>query len=114
MIYREIDLDGGMMWPLCVDLHTHLDKGQIWSRAPNSSGNWRDALTIVAKDREANWTADDVAARMDFALRCAFAYGTGAVRTHIDSFGPQATISWPVLAKMRIAGPGASRCKAFP
>ncbi|MGC1350224.1 MAG: amidohydrolase family protein, partial [Xanthobacteraceae bacterium] len=97
----EIDLDGGMMWPLCVDLHTHLDKGQIWSRAPNSSGNWRDALTIVAKDREANWTADDVAARMDFALRCAFAHGTGAVRTHIDSFGPQATISWPVLAKMR-------------
>ena len=97
----EIDLDGGMMWPLCVDLHTHLDKGQIWSRAPNSSGNWRDALTIVAKDREANWTADDVAARMDFALRCAFAHGTGAVRTHIDSMGPQAAISWPVLAKMR-------------
>jgi cytosine/creatinine deaminase len=97
----EIDLDGGMLWPLCVDLHTHLDKGQIWSRAPNSSGNWRDALAIVAKDREANWTADDVAARMDFALRCAFAYGTGAVRTHIDSFGPQAAISWPVLARMR-------------
>src|SRR5579863_1411016 len=26
----EIDLDSGMVWPLCVDLHTHLDKGQIW------------------------------------------------------------------------------------
>ena len=22
-----------MIWPLCVDLHTHLDKGHIWSRA---------------------------------------------------------------------------------
>jgi cytosine/creatinine deaminase len=97
----SIDLDGGMIWPVCVDLHTHLDKGQIWSRAPNASGNWRDALAIVAKDREANWNAEDVAARMDFALRCAFAYGTAAVRTHIDSFGPQAAISWPVLAEMR-------------
>jgi cytosine deaminase len=97
----SIDLDGGMIWPVCVDLHTHLDKGQIWSRAPNTSGNWRDALAIVAKDREASWDAEDVAARMDFALRCAFAHGTAAVRTHIDSFGPQAAISWPVLAKMR-------------
>jgi cytosine deaminase len=97
----SIDLDGGMIWPVCVDLHTHLDKGQIWSRAPNTTGNWRDALALVAKDREANWNAEDVAARMDFALRCAFAHGTAAVRTHIDSFGAQAAISWPVLAKMR-------------
>ncbi len=96
-----IDLDAGMIWPVCVDLHTHLDKGQTWFRAPNTSGNWRDALAIVAKDREANWSADDVTARIDFALRCAFAHGTGAVRTHIDSMGPQAAISWPVLAKMR-------------
>jgi cytosine/creatinine deaminase len=97
----SIDLDGGMVWPACVDLHTHLDKGHIWSRAPNPSGNWRDALAIVAKDREANWNAEDVAARMEFALRCAFAHGTAAVRTHIDSFGRQAAISWPVLTQMR-------------
>lgn len=96
-----IDLDAGMIWPLCVDLHTHLDKGHIWSRRPNTSGTRQDALTLVAKDRETNWTAEDVAARMDFALRCAFAHGTGAVRTHIDSMGPQSAISWPVLAQMR-------------
>jgi cytosine/creatinine deaminase len=96
-----IDLDGGMVWPACVDLHTHLDKGHIWSRAPNPSGNWRDALAIVGKDREANWNAEDVATRMDFALRCAFAHGTAAVRTHIDSFGAQAVISWSVLSQMR-------------
>ena len=96
-----IDLDGGMIWPVCADLHTHLDKGQTWFRAPNPSGRWQDALAIVGKDREANWSAEDVAARMDFALRCAFAHGTAAVRTHIDSFGAQSAISWPVLAQMR-------------
>jgi cytosine/creatinine deaminase len=96
-----IDLDAGMIWPICVDLHTHLDKGHTWFRAPNTSGKWQDALALVAKDRETNWTAEDVIARMDFALRCAFAHGTGAVRTHIDSMGPQSAISWSALAQMR-------------
>lgn len=96
-----INLDQGMIWPVCVDLHTHLDKGQVWFRAPNPSGSWQDALALVGKDRTNNWTAEDVAARMDFALRCAFVHGTAAVRTHIDSMDAQSTISWPVLAQMR-------------
>lgn len=96
-----IDLDGGMIWPVCADMHTHLDKGHIWSRAPNASGRWQDARIIVAKDREDNWNVKDVAARMDFSLRCAFAHGTAAIRTHIDSYGKQSAISWDVLAKMR-------------
>jgi cytosine/creatinine deaminase len=95
------DLDGGMIWPVCADLHTHLDKGQTWFRVPNTSGRWQDALALVAKDRETHWTAEDVAARMDFSLRCAYVHGTAAVRTHIDSMGAQAAISWPVLAEMR-------------
>jgi cytosine deaminase len=95
------DLDGGMIWPVCADLHTHLDQGQTWFRAPNTSGRWQDALALVAKDRETRWSAEDVAARMDFSLRCAFVHGTASVRTHIDSMGAQGAISWPVLAQMR-------------
>ena len=38
---------------------------------------------------------------MDFALRCAFAHGTGAIRTHLDSIGAQTAISWPVFAELR-------------
>ena len=38
---------------------------------------------------------------MDFSLRSAFAHGTRALRTHIDSLPPQAAISWPVFARMR-------------
>ena len=53
------------------------------------------------EDRSANWSAEAVAARMDFALRCAYAHGTVAIRTHIDSLGNQLDISWPVFAEMR-------------
>jgi len=96
-----IDAGGRMAWPAPVDLHTHLDKGQIWPRARNTDGGFWTALETVAADREANWRAEDVAARMDFALRCAWSHGTSAIRTHLDSAAPQDAISWPVFAEMR-------------
>ena len=40
-------------------------------------------------------------ARMEFCLRTAYAHGTAAIRTHIDSIGPQTRISWPVVAEAR-------------
>jgi cytosine deaminase len=95
------DLDGGMVWPCFADVHTHLDKGHIWPRAPNRDGCADSARATVAADRAANWSAADVETRMRFGLRCAYAQGTRAVRTHIDSLGSQATISWPVFAAMR-------------
>jgi cytosine deaminase len=96
-----IDRRGGIVLPRLVDVHTHLDKGHILGRRPNPDGTHLGARTSVADDRERNWSAEDVRARMDFALRCAFAHGTAAVRTHIDSLGKQAAISWPVAAEMR-------------
>src|SRR5690606_15677745 len=79
-----LDLDGGMVWPCFADIHTHLDKGHVWPRRPNPDGTFDGALDAVRADREKNWSADDVAARMDFALRTAYAHGTALVRTHID------------------------------
>jgi cytosine deaminase len=38
---------------------------------------------------------------MEFALKCAYAYGTKAIRTHLDSLPPQEDISWPVFEMMR-------------
>jgi cytosine/creatinine deaminase len=96
-----VDLHGGMVWPCLTDIHTHLDKGHIWPRSPNPDGRHASARTAVAADRTAHWSAADVAARMRFGLRCAYAHGTRAVRTHIDSYGGQGEISWPVLAGMR-------------
>jgi len=97
----RIDFGGAMMLPCFIDMHTHLDKGHIWPRSPNPDGSFMGALETVGADREANWSADDVRTRMDFALRCAYAHGTRAVRTHIDSIAPQDAISWPVFAELR-------------
>lgn len=96
-----VDMRGAMVFPAFVDMHTHLDKGHIWDRAPNPDGSFLGALTTVGTDRLANWTADDVRTRMSFALRCAYAHGTRAIRTHLDSIPPQDDISWPVFDALR-------------
>lgn len=103
---RVIDCRQGLALPRFVDIHTHLDKGHIFARSPNPDGTFLGARTAVAADREANWSAEDVRRRMDFALRSAFAHGSGAIRTHIDSIFKQTAISWPVFAEMREAWRG--------
>ena len=81
-------------------MHTHLDKGHIWPRASNPDGTFMGALTTVRNDHP-NWTAQDVGARMEFGLKCAYAHGTARVRTHLDSMNGQYLRSWPVLAEKR-------------
>jgi cytosine deaminase len=95
------DCRDGLVFPALVDIHTHLDKGHIWPRRPSPDGSFMGALEAVAADREANWAADDVERRMDFALRCAHAHGTAAIRTHLDSAGGQHEISWDVFDRVR-------------
>jgi cytosine deaminase len=92
---------GRIVLPTFVDAHTHLDKAHIWRRAPNPTGDFAGALKAVMQDRAQRWTASDVAARMEFCLRTAYAHGTAAIRTHIDSIGKQTRISWPVFAEAR-------------
>ena len=94
-------LGGRIVMPCPVDCHTHLDKGHIWPRSPNPDGSFMGALETVGADRRAAWTAEDVEARMEFALRCAHAHGTKAIRTHLDSLPPQEDISWPVFETVR-------------
>ncbi len=94
-------MGGAMVLPAFVDMHTHLDKGHIAPRAPNLDGTFLGALTASGADRAARWTAADVARRMEFSLRCAYAHGTRAIRTHLDSIPPQDAISFPVFAEKR-------------
>ncbi len=98
---KHIDMKGAMALPCFVDMHTHLDKGHIWPRKENPDGTFDGALASVGVDREANWSAEDVRTRMNFALESAYAYGTRAVRTHIDSIGKQTAISFGVLEEVR-------------
>ncbi|WP_312887813.1 cytosine deaminase [Mesorhizobium caraganae] len=96
-----IDLAGRIILPCFVDCHTHIDKGHIWPRKPNPDGTFMGALNATGADRAARWSAEDVARRMDFSLRSAYAHGTKALRTHLDSVPPQEEISWPVFETMR-------------
>ena len=103
---RTVDMKGAMAFPAFTDMHTHLDKGHIWPRRPNPDGTFMGALTNVAEDRAANWTAEDIRTRAEFSLRCAYAHGTKAIRTHLDSIPPQDAISWPVFRALRDAWAG--------
>lgn len=98
----SVDLAQGLVLPCFVDLHTHLDKGHIWPRQGNPDGTFDQALAAVMADAH-YWHRDDLYQRMDFSLRCAYAYGTQAVRTHFDAFGAMAETALEVLTALQSA-----------
>jgi len=96
-----VDLQGGLVWPCFVDMHTHLDKGHIWERSPNPDGTFASAIEAVQADAQKNWNAEDVYGRIEFGLKCSYAHGTKAIRTHIDSAGEQGTVSLEVFEALQ-------------
>ena len=97
---ERVDMARAMVLPCFTDMHVHLDKGHIWPRASNPDGSFTGALTSVRADH-ANWSAADLRPRMEFGLACAYAHGTRAVRSHLDSIPPQPQITWPLFADLR-------------
>jgi len=98
----SVDLDGGLVLPAFVDMHTHLDKGHIWPRAWNVDGTIAASRDATSVDRQAHWRMPDVERRFEFALRCASAHGTVAIRTHLDCFElAQSETSWGVFRTLR-------------
>jgi cytosine deaminase len=96
-----VDCQQGIVWPCFVDIHTHLDKAHIWPRSPNPDGTFNGALETVHQDSAAHWTPEDLYRRMEFALKCSYAHGTQAIRTHLDSSGKLAEISWEVFKTLQ-------------
>ena len=98
-----LDLHQRIVLPGLIDVHTHLDKGHVWERSPNLNGTFDLALSKAIADSEQYWQAEDVYRRMEFGLKCSFAHGTQAIRTHLDSRGKQAKISLEVFQSLRSA-----------
>lgn len=95
-----IDVYGRHVWPCLVDVHTHLDKAHSIDRAGNFDGTFATALAAASADR-INWTPEDLQRRMTFGLRCAFAHGVSAIRTHLDSHADQAHRTWETFQQIR-------------
>jgi cytosine deaminase len=96
----SVDLQGGMVFPCFVDIHTHLDKGHVWERTPNPDGTFASALEYVAQDAK-TWNQEDIYRRMEFGLKCSYVHGTKAIRTHLDLGGKLTDISLEVFKALR-------------
>jgi cytosine deaminase len=96
---NDIDVEGRMVWPTLVDMHTHLDKGEVIPRV-RANGTIREGSLKNGEDH-ARWTREDITRRMRFGLRCAYVQGVSAIRTHLDYRGPRAAESWEVFDAMR-------------
>jgi cytosine/creatinine deaminase len=99
-VIAGVDIGGRQVWPTLIDIHTHLDKGHTVERSPNADGTFLNARLAAAADRP-NWTAEDLRRRMDFGLRCTYAHGVTAIRSHIDTYHETAARSWRALREIR-------------
>ena len=98
-----IDAKQGIITPCFTDLHTHLDKGHMWERSPNLDGTFQGALKGTYRDctENRNWNYDDLYRRMEFGLKCSYAHGTKAIRTHLDCPPHQVGTTLQVFRELR-------------
>ncbi len=94
------DLGGALVLPGLLDVHTHLDKTHTWHRSPNPNGEFWDAIHVLHAD-SARWTEEDVYRRAAFALETAYAHGTVALRTHLDSGGSVGPAAFSAINRLR-------------
>lgn len=100
-IAAVVDRRHTMALPGFVDMHTHLDKAHIGARIANPNGTFNGAIDACRQDQAVNWTPADVFRRMDFALRSAYAHGTRAIRTHLDSNPTTNKLVWPAFSRLK-------------
>lgn len=79
----RVDLQGRHLWPAFIDMHTHLDCGHAIPRV-RPDGTIHGGFSLTEKDWP-RWTDDDLDLRMEFGIRCAYAHGVAALRSHVDS-----------------------------
>ena len=86
--------------PPLVEPHAHLDKAFSWSQFPNPAGSMAGALAANTAEA-AQRSAAQVLERGERALEQAWRYGLRAIRSHVDSGGPQEASSWEALLELQ-------------
>lgn len=99
---RPATADGGAplaLTPL-VEPHAHLDKAFTAAAFPNPEGSFAGAFAANTREHTSR-TREAVRRRGERALQLAWRHGLRAVRSHIDSLGPAAAVSWEALEELR-------------
>ncbi len=78
-----VDAQGKLVIPGLVDAHIHLDKAYLLDRVRWQTGTFREALqeTLAAKQ---GFTVADIQARSRRVIEQAIAFGTTAMRSHVE------------------------------
>ncbi len=78
-----LDAQGKLLIPGLVDAHIHLDKALLLDRYPAVEGTFSEALqkTLQAKQE---YTVADIQTRAKTIIEKAIAFGTTAMRTHVE------------------------------
>ncbi len=105
---RVTDLGGVLVFPGLLEVHTHLDKCHTWDRAPGVHSDFWESNAVLAAD-SVHWTEEDVYRRADFALRTAWAHGTCALRTHLDTNRGTGVGAHAALSRLRAEWAGRIR-----
>lgn len=80
----DLDAAGGLVLPSFIDLHLHLDLAYSLDLVPpNQSGTLVEAIGLYAAAKE-SFTPTSVCERAVRAIEDEIAYGTGAIRNHVD------------------------------
>ena len=101
---RPLDADqsppGHVVLPRLVDAHVHLDKAFTWHEHPNLLGTYEGALNANLVEHQSR-SSQGVLLRGERAVQQAFRQGLRALRSHIDSGGPAAELSWEGLETLQ-------------
>jgi len=96
-----IDMEGRIALPCFIDSHVHLDKAFIVQRTGLPKSSLLDAVRLSIGDA-VNRTQDDLRERMKKGLKLAYANGTSAMRTHLDTPEmPAESPAWAVFNELR-------------
>jgi len=80
---QTLDAQGNLLIPGLVDGHIHLDKALILDRYPALDGTFDEALRETLKLKQ-SFTVDDIQNRAKQVIEQAIAFGTTAMRTHVE------------------------------
>jgi len=80
---KEIDVEGRVLLPSFVDVHTHLDKAYSLPAVPNRSGTLVEAIENYSA-KAATFTPDEIKERVRRAAIQSLHHGTAYIRTHVN------------------------------